>query len=223
MKELKRIKIIVGHYGSGKSEFSVHYALSLKERYPNVALADIDIINLYFRSREARDYMEERGVHVIGSYVDTPAVDTPSISAEIFMPIENEDWQLVLDVGGGSRGSTNLQMMRERLDGKYELIYVLNANRPETQTLEQNFEMIKVLEAASGLIMTGIINNTHLLKDTCVEDVMKGYQVASELSEGTGLPLIYNVALRDVAEQLPKDLKGEIFPIDLVLRQEWMA
>ena len=95
-----RIRIVIGHYGSGKSEFSVNYAMKLAELGRKVAIADIDVVNMYFRSREKRKQLEEMGIKVIGSGIDTPAIEVPSISAEVYTPLQDESYDAVLDVGG---------------------------------------------------------------------------------------------------------------------------
>jgi len=219
----KRIKVITGHYGSGKTEFSVNYAVKLASEGKKVALADLDVVNLYFRSREKEDILTELGVKMISSSVKASAVDIPAISAEVYGPLQDESYEAILDVGGDPAGARVLGRYHPYLkEGNYDMYYVLNANRPDTDTLEKAIGYLHAIEGTARLKFTGIINNTHMLKSTTVEDVLKGQKLAEEVSNKLGIPIKYIVALEDVAKQLPTNLQGEIFPIKLYMREDWM-
>lgn len=219
----KRIRIVIGHYGSGKSEFSINYAVKLAQLGRKVAIADLDIVNMYFRSREKAKEMEDLGVKVIGSQINAPAIEVPSISAEVYAPLQDESYNLVLDVGGDQVGARALGRYVEYFkEGNYDMFFVLNANRPETQTLEKTLEYMTKIEDVSRAKITGIVNNTHLLKSTTAEDVLRGQQLALEVAERTNIKLRYISVLEEVSPSLPKDLEGEIFPIKLFMRDAWM-
>ena len=219
----KRIRIIIGHYGSGKTEFSINYALKLNSLGKKVAIADLDVVNLYFRSREKASLLEEKGIKVIGSSIKGNALDLPAISGEVMTPIKDKTYDTILDVGGDPAGARALGRYHEQfIQGEYDMFFVLNVNRPETRTVQQALEFIRQIEDTARAKVTGIVNNTHLLKSTTIEDVLKGYDLSLELSELTGIPLKYNVVLSELAPLLPNDLVGEIFPIKLYMREEWM-
>ena len=219
----KRIRIVTGHYGSGKSEFSVNYAMKLARAGKKVALADLDIVNMYFRSREKKKELESLGVKVIGSSVNTPAVEVPSVSAEVYTPLQDESYDAILDVGGDPVGARALGRYVDYFkEGKYDCFFVINANRPETQTVDNVIEYIEKIQDVARIKVTGLINNTHLLKMTSVEDVLRGQKLALAVEEKTGIELKYVSVLKDIVPDLPKDLKGEIFSIDLTMRDEWM-
>lgn len=219
----KRIRVIIGHYGTGKSEFSVNYAIKLAEMGRKVALGDIDIVNMYFRSREKAEKLEELGIKVIGSQIKSPAVEVPSISAEIYAPLQDESYDLILDVGGDVVGARALGRYVDYFkEDNYDMFFVLNANRPETQTVEKVVEYMTKIEDVSRAKITGIINNTHLLKSTTVEDVLRGQELALKVQEKTGIEIKYISVLKNVVPDLPPNLQGEIFPIDLIMRDEWM-
>lgn len=219
----KRIRIIIGHYGSGKSEFSVNYAMKLAQMGRKVAIADLDIVNMYFRSREKAIEMENLGVKVIGSKINAPAIEVPSISPEVLTPLQDESYDTILDVGGDQVGARALGRYVEYfVEGNYDMFFVLNANRPETQTLEKTLEYMVKIEDVSRAKITGIINNTHLLKGTTAEDVLRGQKLALEVSARTNIDIKYISVLEDVVPSLPKDLEGEIFPIQMFMREEWM-
>lgn len=223
MLDDKRIRIITGHYGSGKTEFSLNYAVKLAEAGKKVALVDLDVVNLYFRSREKQDYLESLGIRVISSSIHAPAVDVPAISAEVYSPLEDESYEGVFDIGGDSVGARTLGRYKEFLeDGDCDMFYVLNANRPETQTVDKAIEYLKNIEYTARIKVTGIINNTHMLKSTTIEDVLRGQELALEVSQRLDIPIKYISCLEDVAKELPKDLEGEIFPMKLFMREDWM-
>ncbi|MFA7534165.1 MAG: ATP-binding protein, partial [Tissierellaceae bacterium] len=108
------------------------------------------------------------------------------------------------------------------VDGKYDMFFILNANRAETQTVDKVLEYMKKIEDVSRAKVTGLVNNTHLLKATTVEDILRGQKLALEVEEKTGIELKYVSALESIIPELPSDLKGEILPIKLFLRDEWM-
>lgn len=217
-----RIRIIIGHYGSGKTEFAVNYAIKLANLGKKVTLVDLDVVNLYFRSREKAEILEKLGIRVIGSSIKGSALDLPSIPGEVLSPLQDTTYECILDVGGDPAGARALVRYNSYFtEGNYDMFFVLNANRPETQRVEKAIEYMVKIEEVTGVKITGIVNNTHLLKSTTASDIISGNKLALEVSNKTGIPLKYNVALEDLASSI-ENLKGEIFPIRLYMREEWM-
>lgn len=219
----KRIRIIIGHYGSGKTEFSVNYAAKLAQKSIKTLLVDLDVVNPYFRSREKTEELGNMGIKLIGGSINASAMDMPTIPGDVLIAFQDKSYEAVLDVGGDPAGARTLGRYVDYLkDGNYDMFFVLNANRPETQTVEKVIEyMVKIQDTARAKI-TGIVNNTHMLKGTTIEDVLKGYELSLKVSEETGVPLRYNAVLSSLVSQLPQGLKGDIFPIELYMRDEWM-
>ncbi|WP_101773712.1 ATP-binding protein [Peptostreptococcus faecalis] len=224
MDNTKRIRIITGHYGSGKSEFSVNYALSLREKIEGkLAISDLDVVNVYFRSRGKKEFLEEKGIHVIASSVDAPTLDIPALSAEIHTPLLNKDYNNIIDLGGDKVGATVIARYRDMIDDDdYDMFFVVNANREKTQNAEEVMAYIDEIEEASKLKVTGLINNTHMLKATTLDDISRGQEVCREVSKARNIPIKFISCLAEIADQIPSDYEGEVLPLHLYLRDEWM-
>ncbi len=219
-----RIRVVIGSYGTGKTEFSVNYALKLAEQGQKTSLVDLDVINLYFRSREKQEELEAAGVHVISSSIKGRAVDLPAISAEAVSPLQDDLCQVVMDIGGDAMGARTLSRYRQYMvPGAYDMFFVINANRPETATLQGALSHLESIERVSQIKATALVNNTHLVKQTTIEDVMKGYHLCEQVSEATGLPVKYNSLLEHLVDQMPQQLQGTLFPIRLIMREAWMS
>ncbi len=220
----KRIRIIIGHYGSGKTEFSVNYAMKLKQATSSkVAIADLDIVNVYFRSREKQVMLEEQGIKVIASSIAGNALDLPAVAADIITPLEDKSYEYVIDVGGDSVGARVLGRFKNYIeDGDYDMFMVVNANREQTMDLEGIKRHKETIEATSRLKVTGFINNTHLIRETTLEDVLKGDKLLKEASKELGIPIRYVSAMSHIASQIPDEVSGEILALDLIMRDQWM-
>ena len=224
IKDDKRIRLFIGHYGSGKSEVSINYVTKLREQVEGeVALADLDVVNVYFRSREKKDIMKDLGITPIDSSINTTTLDLPAVSAEIMRPLNDKSVNYVIDVGGDNVGGKVVGRFANQFNSNdYDMFYVVNANREKTQTAKEVLQYIDAIEATSKLKVTGLINNTHMLKETTVEDVLKGQYVAREVSKIRNIPIKYISCLESIVDKLPKDVEGDILPMKLYLREEWM-
>lgn len=221
----KRLVIVIGHYGSGKSEFSVNYAVKMKEQFENVSIADLDIVNPYFRSREKRDFFEKIGIKVFDSSIRNTAVDIPALPAQMMGVILNPNEKSVLDVGGDPVGARILARYAEQIKHvEYDLFFIINGNRPETSTVEGAIKYLYMIEETSRLKITGLINNTHMLKDTTVEDVEFGHELTKKVSWETDIPIRYEAVIKKTAENIKNpEILEKLFPINLYMREEWMS
>ena len=225
MQETKLL-IVVGHYGSGKTEFCVNLVNQMRDQDLNVALADLDIVNPYFRSRECKEAFARRNIKLVSNLMDNdPVLDSPAMSQEIQSFFLDNHRFNVLDVGGDAVGARVLSQYREQIQKTdYEMLLVINANRYQTQTMPQVISYQRDIETASGLRINGFINNTHMLKDTTTEDVMRGDRLCSELSAETGLPVRYTCCLETLSEEVKKlGVAGTCFPIKMNMREVWMT
>ncbi|MFR9070274.1 ATP-binding protein [Paraclostridium tenue] len=220
----KRIRIIIGHYGSGKSEFSMNYVTHLRELVDTkVAISDLDVVNVYFRTREKRDFLQSKGILPIDSSVQATTLDLPAVSAQVTSPITDKEYDYVIDVGGDDVGARVLGRFSHLIEkDDYDMFCIVNANREKTQTAQDVINHIRSIEKTSNLKVTGLVNNTHLVRETTIEDVLKGYELVKEVSNLTGIPIRYVTCLESLIPQLPNNLKGEIFPIKLYMRECWM-
>ena len=216
-----RVSIITGHYGTGKTEFAVNLALQMAEEGAGVMLADLDIVNPYFRSRERKKMLEAAGVRVISSSQECSDADVPALPAELLTILENREIRGVLDIGGDPVGARVLARFRPKiLMEDYQLIYVLNANRPEVREAENAIAYLRGIEATTGLTCTGIVNNTHLCGETTEEEIRKGAALAAEVSRETGIPVLCHVAEEKFIPSL-SDLSETVFPITIQMKKPW--
>ncbi|MBQ3921351.1 MAG: ATP-binding protein [Firmicutes bacterium] len=229
---MKRITLIVGHYGSGKTEFSVNLVLDLKKKLDKVAILDMDIANPYFRSRERQAMLVEKGVTVhFNSFGYDITEDLPALTACMKAPLENKEFTVVADVGGDDSGARVLNQFKKYFvdEEDCEMLMVVNANRPETSDLDGAMYHINAISAETGLRVQGLINNTHLLRETTTDEIIKGYRLCEQIKEKTGIPIVWNtchVSLLDELEErkrLDPSLSGmTIYPITLYMRPTWL-
>lgn len=228
MLDDNRVKIIIGHYGSGKTEFSINYAVKLaKMSDKKIALIDLDVVNLYFRSREKKELLNKLGIKVIGSSIETSALDLPSISPEVNSVFDDKTLESILDIGGDPAGVRTLGRYKDYLiEGSYDMFVVLNHNRPETDTPEKAIKHIKEMERVSRAKVTGIVSNSHLLKSTTLEDVLEGIDFSKKVSKEISIPIKHITVIKslekDLRKKIPEGLEDLIFPIELFMREEWM-
>lgn len=218
---MKRIQIITGHYGSGKTEYAVNLALHLAQTTENVALADMDIVNPYFRSYEQAKRLEDAGIRVIVTSCGGIA-DIPAINPEVMSIFQQEKWTGVLDIGGDPIGARVLARFAPQLKSEdFDLLFVLNANRPETKDVESALQYMQGIEAECRQKVTGIVNNTHLCGETTAEEILKGARLAQELSERTSLPVIHHAVQRKFVEQVQDKLSEPVLPMNIYMKKPW--
>ena len=214
-----RLTIVTGHYGTGKTEFSVNLALALAREHPDVTLADLDIVNPYFRSRERKALLAQHGVTLISSSQACTDADVPSLPPQLLGLLDDPSRRGVLDIGGDPVGARVLARFRPRIAKEdHQLLFVLNANRPEVRQRDDAIRYLRSIEAVTGLSCTGIVNNTHLCGETTAEDIRKGAVLAAAVAEETGIPLLCHTALETLAGEL-EDLP--LFPIRIYMKKPW--
>ena len=219
----RRITIITGHYGSGKTEFAVNYSVKLSQISPKVTLGDLDIVNVYFRSRERKAQLQEMGIHVISSSIEGDSVDIPAVAA-ITSLVRDKSTRYIVDLGGNDTGTMVLGRIKPLLDlSETDFFMVVNTNRPNTSSPEGIIKEMKSIEGASGLKVTGFVNNTNLIRETTAENIAMGDKILKEASRLSGVPIKYTTYVEEVLhEPLPEGLSGELFPMKFYMRKDWM-
>lgn len=224
----KRVLAIVGHFGSGKTEFSVNYALKIANAGYQTALIDLDNSNPFFRSREKQDMLRDNGVMVYSNMYDKDITDeVPAITADIRMPLENTEYRVVTDIGGNGEGAKIIVKLEKYFSKEdFEILVVVNANIPGTSTIKSAMYYIDSIEACTGLKVSGVINNTYLKSETTLNDIMKGYNLCTELAVLRGIPLKYNCCVGNVYDDLYNIAKLQEYPLNiflmtLQLRDSW--
>ena len=215
----KRITLFAGHYGSGKTNIAVNYTLALKRRRDMVMLADLDIVNPYYRAKDSARELEQQGIRVISSFFANSNVDLPALPQEIYAITDDRRYACVLDVGGDDRGALALGRLVPaiREENDYEMLLVVNRFRPLTRDAESVMEVVAEIESACRLPFTGIVNNSNLGSETTPEDILGSLDYAQEVSRRTGLP----ICMTTVEEKILPALQGKIpdlFPMKLQKR-----
>lgn len=216
MEEL--LTIVTGHYGSGKTEFAVNLALRLAKSGRAVTLADLDIVNPYFCSRERREILTQAGVRVVASrWADA---DLPSINPEVYALMESGACG-IMDVGGDAVGAQVLGRFAHRIAGiPHELICVVNFNRPETSSVQKAENYLRQIEFSARLKVTALVNNTHMDRDSTARDVLRGAELSQVLGAASGIPVKYHAY--DERLIIPTGLPREtLFPMRLYMKKPW--
>ncbi len=212
----KRITIVSGHYGSGKTNIALGLAFEMKEKHEKVAIADIDIVNPYFRSKDSEDELREKGIRLICSDYANTNVDIPALPQDIYAITDDKSMYCILDVGGDERGALALGRIAPaiREEDNYEMLYVVNRFRPLTADVEGALEVLREIEWASGLKFTGVINNSNLGAETTAEDVLGSIEFAKQVASLAGIPFLYTTVHDTLLGELT-DKGEEIRPIKL--------
>lgn len=205
-----RITIISGHYGSGKTNIAVSLAYDLKKVEENVAIADIDIVNPYFRTKDNEQQLERAGIRLICSEYANSNVDIPALPQDMYAVTDDKELHSILDVGGDERGALALGRISPaiREENDYQMLYVVNKFRPLTKDADSAIEVMREIEAACGLKFTAIINNSNLGAETTADDVIGSLDYAAEISQKTELPVLFTSVNRSVAEQLNGEIEN---------------
>ena len=211
----KRITILCGHYGSGKTNVAVNMAYDLKNQFDKVLIADLDIVNPYFRTKDSKDDLENRGITLISSEYAGTNVDIPAMPQQMYAIIDDKQSKAVIDVGGDDRGALALGRIMPSIieENDYEMLFVINCYRPLTATAEDAMEVMGESEQACGLRFTDIRHNSNLGEETTPETVLLSLDYINKLCKLSGLPLFATSATAQVAEKL--EIAGEVIPMQL--------
>ena len=221
--EHKRLTLFAGHYGSGKTNIAVNYAMHLANEGKKVCIADLDIVNPYFRTKDSEAELKERGIDLICSSFANTNVDVPALPAESYRLVQDKSIYGVIDIGGDDRGAYALGRFAEAIkaEGNYRMAFVLNRYRPLTSTVEDAIEIMHEVEAAAGIRFNCIVNNSNIGNETTPQTVLESVEFAERFSSETGLPIWLYTAEKNVASELselpvlPLTLQKKYFDLPL--------
>ena len=214
--EHKRLTLFAGHYGSGKTNIAVNYAMQLAGEGKQVCIADLDIVNPYFRTADSKKELTEAGVHLIQPQFANTNVDLPALPAEAYRLITDKGIYGIMDIGGDDRGAYALGRYTPAIveENNYRMVYVANCYRPLTRTPEDALEVMREIEAACSLKFTDIINNSNLGNETTEETVFASLPFIEELSSICGLPVFAHTVKQDLANSVSQKIQN-ILPLQL--------
>ena len=216
---MKKINIVTGHYGSGKTEFAINYALKLKDSFGSSVICDMDIVNPYFRTNDAIDFLSKNSVNVIAPEYANTNLDLPSLPSDIISVFFENSPPSVLDVGGDDDGAIALGQFYPYLSKEdYEMFFVINALRPDTADTESILKLAKDIEYASRCRITSIVNNTNLAYLSSVKDILDSFGLINEVAEKMNVPIKYISGTPDILIKLPSEYKDKLFPIKLFMQ-----
>ena len=214
--EHKRLTLFAGHYGSGKTNIAVNYALLLAKEGKRVCIGDLDIVNPYFRTADSKKVLEDAGVGLISPQFANTNVDLPALPAEAYRLVEDKSIYGIMDIGGDDRGAYALgrYVPAIKAENDYRMVFVANCYRPLTRTPEEALEVMREIETACGLAFTSIVNNANLGPETTPDTVLSAIDYMEKLSNLSGLPIFAHTAETFVAEQLHGKLEP-VIPLQL--------
>ena len=216
--DAKRLTLFAGHYGSGKTNIAVNYAFKLAEEGKNVCIADLDIVNPYFRTKDSEADLRERGIHLISPRYANSNVDLPALPAESYRLVQDKSTYGIMDIGGDDRGAYALGRFADAIkeEGDYRMAFVVNCYRPLTGSVEDTVEIMKEIEAACGLRFNCIVNNSNLGEETTANTVLDSLEFVEALCRATGLELWMHTAEAKVAAEL-----GDLPVLPMTLQKKY--
>ena len=214
--EHKRLTLFAGHYGSGKTNIAVNYALHLAKEGKAVSIADLDIVNPYFRTADSKKVLTDAGVHLIQPQFANSNVDLPALPAEAYSLLTNKSRFGIMDIGGDDRGAYALgrYVPSIREENNYRMVFVTNCYRPLTRTPQDALEVMREIEVACGLPFTDIVNNSNLGTETTPETVLSSLAFVEELSCLSGLPVWLHTVREDLAPSIANTVSN-VLPLQL--------
>lgn len=215
---MKRVTIFSGHYGSGKTNLAVNYAMMLRNMDYKVSIADLDIVNPYFRTKDSEELFSKNDIELVSLPFANTSVDLPSLPSAAYGLFDRKDRQVIIDLGGDDRGALALGRFVPRLkeDNDYEMVFTVNFYRPLTTTVEEAYEVFKEIEYAAKLKFTKIVNNSNLGKETTADDVIRTVEMTERLAEMTNTEVMYTAVKESIADEVSKVMgNNKVFRLKL--------
>ncbi len=214
--DYKRITLLCGHYGSGKTNVAVNMSFDLKKQYDYAVIADLDIINPHFRTKDSKQELEQAGIRLICSEYAGSNLDIPAMPQQMYAVTDDKSIKAILDVGGDDRGALALGRLAPAIlaEKNYNMLMVINCFRPLTQDAKSTIEVMREIEQACGIAFTGLINNSNLGGETAVEHVLSSVAYAQAISKLTKLPVVCTTVVQPIYDELKGKIE-HLFPLKL--------
>ncbi|WP_312644590.1 hypothetical protein [Hydrogenoanaerobacterium sp.] len=220
----KRINIICGHYGSGKTNLAVNLAVDLKKQGKDVVLADLDIVNPYFRSADFNSILNKNGIHTISPTYANTNLDIPALTANMNSIFEQKDRTIVIDVGGDDAGAAAMGRYARMVldDGDYSYLYVINKYRYLTRTPDEALAILREIEQISRLSATGIVNNSNVSYQTTSDTITSSIEYAQSVAQLAGIPLVATAYDRRLEKEIVSGgMISDGYPVDIFVKPPW--
>ncbi len=201
---IKRVTLFAGHYGSGKTNIAVNYAYYLANKALPVIVADLDIVNPYFRTKDSEEDFKKHDIELVCSKFTNSNLDIPALPQEMYKVVQDKSKYAIIDIGGDDQGAVALGRYAPYIleENDYDMLFVANCFRPLTQTPEAAFEVMREIETACKIKFTGIVNNSNLGNETTADDVLSSTEFAKKLSDISGLPVVMTTVDQKLFNQL---------------------
>ena len=212
----KKIIIISGHYGTGKTNVSVNLALKLKEKYDDISITDLDTVNPYFRTADNAKQLESKGIRTIIPKYANSNVDIPALPADMYRLTTDKTLTAIIDVGGDDRGAYALGRLVPEIkaEDNFDMLMVINGYRPLTPDTESTLEVMREIETACGLKFTGLVNNSNIGEETTAQNVINSMVYANNVSKASNLPIVMTTVKKELYDEL-KDKIDNLLPMTL--------
>ena len=220
--KFKRLTLVAGHYGSGKTNIAVNLAMMLKKSGEDVVIADLDIVNPYYRTKDSEDELKAAGIPLISSEYANSNVDVPALPQELYSIVDVRSRHAIVDIGGDDRGALALGRYTPFIleENDYDMLLVINMYRPLTPDTASTLEVMREIEAAGGLPFTGIVNNSNLGRETTPEVVIASDAYAKDIAAATGLPIRMTTVKAEIARAVAEVLP-DVVPLHLQDKRLW--
>lgn len=223
LEKIKPLTIVTGHYGCGKTNFSLNLAVELSKQGETVTLVDLDIVNPYFRTSDYGELLAEHQIHLVAPVFAHSNLDAPSLPAEMYAAFEQTQGHVIVDAGGDDAGATALGRFSKLIQARdYQMLYVINRFRPQTASPEEAAALLREVENASHLKATAVVQNSHLQGQTAKEDILSSLPYAREVCSLLSLPLFCTTVPAPLWSMFSEEEKTcGLFPVEIFVRPPW--